>query len=1192
VADIATLGIAVDSTSAGKAAVELDKLTASATNAAAATETLARSAASAGSAQAQTAASTAASSAGVNTAADKLTASLEKQIALFGASKDAIANYTGAMAGMTEVELDWYKSQTMVLAGMQAQASATAAAAAAQEAATASAARFIASLLTQSETVGMTTSQLLEYKAAQLGVSEQAAPLIASIEAQTAAMVEASAAATVLGESEADAATRVAAMVDASLAQVDAANDSSVAVAKYAESLEAMAATAKSAEGSQAALAESSKAVASAQAAATASVTESSTAMSAAASKVAESLGRQLTALTASKEAMVEYDAQMAGFTASETAQVSAIAAEIAERKEQIAAATEMAAAYGVESTAAVGASIGTARMTQELAVMGREAASGQLTRLAGSFTRLLSLSGALSLLFNPITLGILAIGAAAIKTSEEQQALNEALILTGGIVGTTAGGMQKLAESATASGATIGTATEAVAALASTGKFTAEQIGTIGTATADAATFTSISVKQMVDDFTKLADDPVKASVALNDQYHYLTVAVYDQIAALEKEGDTTGAVQVATDAFADAMEKRTADMHANAGTIEKDWIAIKDAVTNAIEVVGSAVNGPTLEQSVSRQQDQKKQQGDQWTPDEQAGLDKDTQALAAQKADAAAKASAAALATATINAKQRLSILEAEFFTPAQKRAKELADAMNLTDAAGASPEEQIDLQANINNKYKDKKTPGTGSVDTTQMDSAVKSVEDASKLELDAISTTQKSIDDEYKDGIISASSYYQQQRDLLAQAETDQINAANSEIAILQKALQSKSLNADQRAKINAQIIADQDKVAAATQGFFDGVTLSAQKSDDATTKSANALLAYQAVLNAKSTENQKSLNQQTAPGGQDPDQQKLQKQIQDAQDNYTKAVGGLQADQLKDPNSSTDYTAMIAAQKNLYDTLVQQDTDAYNKMKANEGSWENGVEASWQKFQTQADNTSGQVAGAFSNLFDGLTDAVVKFAETGKINFLNLAISFSEALLKMEVQAAESQVFKLIQQGFISAFGGGVSGTTGSTFGGSTAGEASSGVSTGFSGSAMGYATGGHITGAGSSTSDSIPAMLSNGEFVVNAASTAANRPLLEALNGSNGSQSSAGRSHFATGGFVSSPTVSGGGTALTFNIDNSNTSSLGTGTQGSQTQSVRNDAMQKELESSVIEIVRKHAQPGGQVNKIIKSVNQ
>jgi hypothetical protein len=49
-------------------------------------------------------------------------------------------------------------------------------------------------------------------------------------------------------------------------------------------------------------------------------------------------------------------------------------------------------------------------------------------------------------------------------------------------------------------------------------------------------------------------------------------------------------------------------------------------------------------------------------------------------------------------------------------------------------------------------------------------------------------------------------------------------------------------------------------------------------------------------------------------------------------------------------------------------------------------------------------------------------------------------------------------------------------------------------------SSLGFADGGHVDGPGTATSDSIPAMLSKGEYVVNAASTAKHGKLLEAIN--------------------------------------------------------------------------------------------
>ncbi len=73
-------------------------------------------------------------------------------------------------------------------------------------------------------------------------------------------------------------------------------------------------------------------------------------------------------------------------------------------------------------------------------------------------------------------------------------------------------------------------------------------------------------------------------------------------------------------------------------------------------------------------------------------------------------------------------------------------------------------------------------------------------------------------------------------------------------------------------------------------------------------------------------------------------------------------------------------------------------------------------------------------------------------------------------------------------------------------------------------SAAGHAGGGLITGPGTATSDSIPALLSNGEFVVNAAATRRHRGLIEAINAE----------RFASGGPVGEvPGYASGGAVTT-----------------------------------------------------------
>lgn len=72
--------------------------------------------------------------------------------------------------------------------------------------------------------------------------------------------------------------------------------------------------------------------------------------------------------------------------------------------------------------------------------------------------------------------------------------------------------------------------------------------------------------------------------------------------------------------------------------------------------------------------------------------------------------------------------------------------------------------------------------------------------------------------------------------------------------------------------------------------------------------------------------------------------------------------------------------------------------------------------------------------------------------------------------------------------------GGVIGGVGSAIGGAIGGVGSA------IGGALGFAEGGPVRGPGSSTGDRIPAMLSNGEYVVNAKSARSNLGLLEAIN--------------------------------------------------------------------------------------------
>ncbi len=86
-----------------------------------------------------------------------------------------------------------------------------------------------------------------------------------------------------------------------------------------------------------------------------------------------------------------------------------------------------------------------------------------------------------------------------------------------------------------------------------------------------------------------------------------------------------------------------------------------------------------------------------------------------------------------------------------------------------------------------------------------------------------------------------------------------------------------------------------------------------------------------------------------------------------------------------------------------------------------------------------------------------------------------------------------------------------------------------------------YADGGHVSGPGGPTSDDIPAMLSNGEYVINASATRRHRRLLDAIN-------SGSIARFASGGLVRSGSVRAGGAGsgggVVVNIQNNTSSQI------------------------------------------------
>lgn len=121
----------------------------------------------------------------------------------------------------------------------------------------------------------------------------------------------------------------------------------------------------------------------------------------------------------------------------------------------------------------------------------------------------------------------------------------------------------------------TTGKAASTLNQLVSSGKVAGDSLERVTTAVIKISDATGIATEKLVSDFNDIAADPVAAITKLNDQYHFLTLATYNQIKALQDEGNQQEAARVATDAYANTMQQRANDIHQNLGLLESARLA-----------------------------------------------------------------------------------------------------------------------------------------------------------------------------------------------------------------------------------------------------------------------------------------------------------------------------------------------------------------------------------------------------------------------------------------------------------------------------------------------------------------------------------------------------------------------------------------------------------------------------------------
>ncbi|WP_260766839.1 phage tail length tape measure family protein [Klebsiella aerogenes] len=193
-------------------------------------------------------------------------------------------------------------------------------------------------------------------------------------------------------------------------------------------------------------------------------------------------------------------------------------------------------------------------------------------------------------------------LGLAYYKGAQEQDEFYQSLVLTGNQVGKTSGQLADMAARAgVVADSTTGKAASTLNQLVASGKVAGDSLERVTTAVIKISDATGIATEKLVSDFNDIASNPVTAITKLNDQYHFLTLATYNQIKALQDEGNQQEAARVATDAYANTMQQRANEIHQNLGLLEIAWDSLGKTAKGAWDAMLNIGREQTLQDKLS---------------------------------------------------------------------------------------------------------------------------------------------------------------------------------------------------------------------------------------------------------------------------------------------------------------------------------------------------------------------------------------------------------------------------------------------------------------------------------------------------------------------------------------------------------------------------------------------------------------
>jgi lambda family phage tail tape measure protein len=600
---------------------------------------------------------------------------------------------------------------------------------------------------------------------------------------------------------------------------------------------------------------------------------------------------------------------------------------------------------------------------------------------------------------------------------SDEADAYRAAITSSGNAAGASADHLKDMAREISNSVGTQHAAAEALAAMVATGKVSSDNLERFSEVAVKGQRAFGQSVQETASQFAELARTPIQALDKLNEKYHFVTGALYEQVKALQEQGRTYEAGQVAQRAYANAFADAAKKAEGNLGSLERGWVKVKDIAKGAWDAMLGVGREDTLEENLTK-----------------------VRAAIAKASDPHAFGSLDAQGHLQQNIELEASLQRQIVSRDHQARLSADQSRFNDADLAWSQSKEQYMTRAErLQNDLAKAQQMG--------LDAGVSDIEINRRL-----LAVRQQYSEIYNDGIdaqIESLRRREAIEDAITQRTLMRINASRAAGSITEDTAISQTADAEltqmgrRRAGLVEELNLSKLKINSqkAQQDLTGQIAALDKQTGTRREQLELELFAAEQRRYRQAVENTANVIESAQA-----ERENLRRQVQ-SQHDYNEEIGltaselaDLRAARLEELAVQKDAAAVTAegldltgeqaavyrAQAQALRDLAAAGREGFVKQR---DPWAN-LQASVRRYGDEASNVGAQIGDAMTNAFRGAEDAFVGFVTTGKASFSDLARSILADLARIEARQAIAGIGSYLLDGLGSLFGPGTIGDLG------------------------------------------------------------------------------------------------------------------------------------------------------------------